>query len=434
MHNNLYYYYESFEQDLLGNIDTKTEITLQTVINKDITKTVEVVDSYDNKGNISSTKNVNVGRYYTENKIARSLNGIQMYIPNPKIKIKFNKVNLWKGFRNINKQGDVSLFTELLKTNLCSGDNEQYEYLIKYLAHMIQKPYERPGVAVVMPSEQGVGKDSFMQVIKAFVYNTNYAMITNTDDLTGFNSQVEGRLIVFANEAIFSYKLEEAGRIKTFITEGQVNIERKGIDKYPVNNYARLFIASNDEKSSALIEPHDRRYFVCDTQQKLNKDFFDKFYHELQYNNLAGSVLDWLSKLDIEDFDVKTYPKTLTACRIQEDKICPALQYLKGIALGVYDIEFKYDKIAKNHYLNIKASDLYERVNQFYKHELGREYRTTQTAFSTKLKSEYLFEHIKKTDGNYFNISLDRFCDVLDSHTKSIHSSEQIRKHFSSGF
>ena len=72
--------------------------------------------------------------------------------------------NLWKGFA-VKPKGDledIPKFHELVEDVICSDNDSWSKYLWSWLAHIIQKPYEKPEVAVVLRSDwQGVGKGVF---------------------------------------------------------------------------------------------------------------------------------------------------------------------------------------------------------------------------------------------------------------------------------
>ena len=50
---------------------------------------------------------------------------------------------------------------------LCSGDEELYGYLMKYIAHALQKPEEKPKVMLIFKSiEEGTGKGTFGELLQ----------------------------------------------------------------------------------------------------------------------------------------------------------------------------------------------------------------------------------------------------------------------------
>ena len=63
-------------------------------------------------------------------------------------------------------QGDWSRIRTHLYEVICDGDIELFEYLLDYVAHMLQRPEEKPGVMVVLLGSQGTGKGLFFQILQ----------------------------------------------------------------------------------------------------------------------------------------------------------------------------------------------------------------------------------------------------------------------------
>ena len=56
------------------------------------------------------------------------------------------------------KKGDWFVLQEFLHTVICDNDVALFDYLIRYLAHMLQKPEDKPGIMIVLLSGQGTGE------------------------------------------------------------------------------------------------------------------------------------------------------------------------------------------------------------------------------------------------------------------------------------
>jgi hypothetical protein len=53
-----------------------------------------------------------------------------------------------------------------MKTVLCSGNEEHFQYFILWLASLVQKPNEKLEVAIVLQGDKGAGK-----VSNLFIYD-----------------------------------------------------------------------------------------------------------------------------------------------------------------------------------------------------------------------------------------------------------------------
>src|SRR5260221_12172144 len=82
-----------------------------------------------------------------------------------------------------------------VKEIVCNGNEEVFDYTIKYFAHLIQKPLTKTNVAFVMRSRQGAGKGSCLRPIKEIF--GEYFKSCKTSSLTGeFNSMLRDTIIL----------------------------------------------------------------------------------------------------------------------------------------------------------------------------------------------------------------------------------------------
>lgn len=426
----IYFYlkHKEYSAELDKQIDTFS------LLSKELTKDKEniflTITEIDSRGNVKIKKE-NISIFFMTYRKAEPKTGLDFIIT--KKEVKHNKINLWQGFNDIEEEAtteDIQLFLDLIYTNLASEDQAQYEYVLKYLTHMLLKPYELPRVSIVMPGPQGIGKGSLLDIINKWINPINYIKLTSTNDLVGFNRLLEGKLIIFADEATFAYDKSSAGVIKNLITSNTHLIERKGIDKYQMNNYARLIIASNNKDQAALIENGDRRYFALDTQAVLPLSFFEKYHYELEHNNLAGKVMYWLKKnVDISNIHFeRDMPKTQTAADIQLDKLPDIIRFLNAIACGDFeneDLVFKYSSKENDYVMQAEGSLLYDIFTNFY----GKNSKQVldRNKFGKQLK-----EYIPSVKNNKitYSFSIKNICEVLNKETKNPHHSETILKHY----
>lgn len=217
-----------------------------------------------------------------------------------------------------NFRGDESLnfYLDFVHDIICSGNQEHYEYLICWLAHLVQKPHLKPQVAVILKAGQGTGKGSFMKPLSVMI-GSHYIHPQNADHVVGrFNSQMECAMLVFADE-FFGGDKKSTDKLKGMITESTTTIERKGIDTIEVPSYSRIIMASNHEHIVS-IEKDERRYLFLEVseQVKQNHDFFDELHRVIGTNDVtvakdfASKLLGYLMNLDISDFTPQKVPKT----------------------------------------------------------------------------------------------------------------------------
>jgi hypothetical protein len=86
----------------------------------------------------------------------RSYDGVEFF-PNPDgAKGTPGYLNFWHGFDVAPAPvGSYKTFRDHLLTNVCDGDSALFEYVFGWMAHIVQKPRERLGTAIVRPTRHG---------------------------------------------------------------------------------------------------------------------------------------------------------------------------------------------------------------------------------------------------------------------------------------
>lgn len=234
-------------------------------------------------------------------------NGI-VFAPNKEVKGAYNH---WQGFSvEPNAKGSCRRFLKHLYENICRGNEENYRYLLGWLAHLIQRPEEKPGVAVVLRGKKGTGKDTVGDYVGG-LFPHHHVKIANQEQLTGkFNQHQEKCLLLHVEEGFWAGSKNSEGPLKHLITSEHVLIEPKGINPFKVTSVLRLFITSN-EKWVVPASADERRYFVLDVGSDKIQDtaYFAKLRDEM-WNGGRAALLDYLMNYDISDFNVRAVPAT----------------------------------------------------------------------------------------------------------------------------
>jgi putative DNA primase/helicase len=217
--------------------------------------------------------------------------------------------NMFTGFALEPIEGDVEPFLKHVKDVICVDDEKAAKYLLQFFSHMLQKPDEKPSVAIVMKSVEGTGKGSLMEPLLAIL--GDYACQTNGAYLvTGrFNSALTNKLLVFGDEVDLTDK-RTSDKLKALISETTLLLERKGIDPVPMSNFIRFVFASNMNKVLRA-GSRERRYLVLEPSatNAQDKGYFDQ-YHAWLNNGGASHLLHYLLQLDLSDFDPRRAPIT----------------------------------------------------------------------------------------------------------------------------
>lgn len=222
--------------------------------------------------------------------------------------------NLWRGFSvepaEKSSHRAVDLFLEHALNNVCGGDSEAYKWLIGYFAHLIQRPYEKPLVALVLTGLKGTGKNALIERV-GYLLGDHFMVADDERYLIGnFNSHFESNLFFVLDEASWAGDKRAEGKLKGLITGSKHTIERKGSEPYTVDNLTRVAIIGN-EKWLVPASQDERRFAVFRVGEGRKQD--TKFFNDMRVSMEQGGyacLLRFLLDYDISSIDLNTAPHT----------------------------------------------------------------------------------------------------------------------------
>ena len=110
---------------------------------------------------------------------------------------------------------------------------------------MIQKPAIKPGVAVIVFSEQGAGKNSITTFFSKIVGAHHALEVNNIERLVGrFNGLAARKLLVVCDE-LGSVSAADGNQLKNLITEITQNLEKKNAENIVINDFSRYVFLTN---------------------------------------------------------------------------------------------------------------------------------------------------------------------------------------------
>jgi putative DNA primase/helicase len=92
-----------------------------------------------------------------------------VFDPSPTFDKKSNMLNLWDGFATKPKKGNCLLTLTYIKDITSSQDEIMNTWILNFLAHMVQKSWEKPEVALLLKGAKKVGKTFFLDLVKALI-------------------------------------------------------------------------------------------------------------------------------------------------------------------------------------------------------------------------------------------------------------------------
>ena len=230
--------------------------------------------------------------------------------------------NLFTGYNSnpLNEEVEPTYFDNIqpvilhLKEVLCNNDEKIYDYVIKWIAHLIQRPRDKDGVpAIYMKSDEGTGKNIFWDFIGQVIGKKYYTTINDLDSLTNkFNSRTEGKLLTLLNE-IQNYggNFKNNDKLKSIISDLTQTIEPKGKEAYEINNFSRFVMLTNNEWG-VRVSNGDRRYVVINVSnhKKGDNDYFNNLVEVVKNEKNIELFFQYVCQLDISEFVIRTIPET----------------------------------------------------------------------------------------------------------------------------
>jgi hypothetical protein len=221
-----------------------------------------------------------------------------------------NYFNTFTGWACVPRPGDCSLFLAHLREVICGRDEGLFQYVLQWLAHLVQFPGKLIGTALAMGSEPGAGKGSVYYYLREFL--GRYAVRLDGSELiqNPFNDFLASRLLVFGDETLWHGDKRTLNRVKGYITEPTLVVNKKHVPVFEIENFARFIFSTNDALSAPL-ELKDRRYVPLPTLPLHIGDarYWEALYAERQAGGGAALLHHLLHEVRIER-NLRTAPET----------------------------------------------------------------------------------------------------------------------------
>lgn len=219
--------------------------------------------------------------------------------------------NLWQGFAHRPKEDEsCELFLKHLKEIVCSNDEAHYNWLVSWMADMVQNPSTKPGTAVVLRGGKGSGKSLVGQYFGE-LFGRHFLTVSQSKHIHGnFNAHMEYCIFMLAEEAFWAGSKSDEGNFKELITGPKLMIEAKGIDARQAKNHIRIMVISNEDWVVPASE-HERRFFVLDVSnaKAQDSDYFTPLWEEMR-NGGQSALLHFLLNYNYSDVDLRKPPIT----------------------------------------------------------------------------------------------------------------------------
>lgn len=221
-------------------------------------------------------------------------------------------LNLWRGWAvEPDSSASCELFLKHVREVVCRGNADQIEYVIGWLAQMVQRPDQKPGVALVLKGAKGAGKDTMADYVARMIGRRHAPTVAESDHIVGkFNARLENALLLHVQEGSWAGDRKAEGILKYITTSDRVEIERKGIDSINLPSVLRLFISANADWVVPA-SPDERRWAVFNVSDARRGDdgYFRALRAEMEGEGPAA-LLHYLQTYDLTGFNVRKAPDT----------------------------------------------------------------------------------------------------------------------------
>ena len=214
-----------------------------------------------------------------------------------------------------------------ITNNGAHGNQKDAEWIFGWLAHMFQRPEQKPRTALVLRGRKGVGKSVIFECLRRII-GTHFCLVANRRFLAGnFNGHLEDKIMYVLEEAFWSGAKDTEGILKDLVTGKKHMIERKGRETYEVDNLARVVILGNDDWIVPASED-ERRYAVFSVADHNRNDehFFQGIAEEMDPRLLLKFFMDF----DLSKVNVNKAPDTEALMGQKEQSLDPFKMWWVG--------------------------------------------------------------------------------------------------------
>jgi hypothetical protein len=271
------------------------------------------------------------------------------FLPPPRI-CPDNVINTWQPVMIPEQEETEHNYTKLLYY-LCNQEQEVFDYVMKWIYHLINFPAIKCNTALVFKSIEGAGKNLFFQLFLEKIIGSKYISCTENPEhiFNKFSTFRENKLLLIFDESKALYKYIDT--LKSWITNPICILEQKGIQAREVESFDRLIFNSNNDYP-VFISDTDRRFMLVEITKT---DYMTDGCIDFEYlisdglNNpkeIQGFLQD-LTKYEVSpNYDFKTTrPITEAYKEIKEVQNYSPIQEWWDWVLYMRTIEVKYKLI-----------------------------------------------------------------------------------------
>jgi hypothetical protein len=335
-------------------------------------------------------------------------------------------INRWRGFQYPQSEAppadpEIEAEAEFVKAHIrdiiCGGNEADYEYLCKWIAHMFQRPDIKPGVAVFAHSKlQGTGKSLIFDHLIPNMMGIDITRVFSNEEQISekFNAWLFESLYVVFSEKSFYNNTEN---IKQWITDPNQSRRDMGMESRQERSYARFVICTNDE-TAFRFEESERRMFVVNVSRDAVGNW--PYFNRLGKAVGSAAVLDRMARffcgIDLSGFNPFDLPESEKKKELIEAEKHPVIDFFEAVVYGeeqkcqILPCSEVDPKSEHNYHKNINLykmlknfGDKYKgvffierkRLYDVWRDGIGKNRRETMNRFTRIIKTHYPIEKVE---------------------------------------
>lgn len=255
-------------------------------------------------------------------------------------------VNLYDGFKMVPDERSAA-GCERIRAHvyqLCGQRDEEFWWLMKWLAYPLQNPGSKMATAVLVHGAEGTGKSLLFEGIIKRIYGEYGITIGQAQLESQFTGWQSKRLFALAEEVVSrAEKAHYKGVLKHLVTGGELQINEKNMPLRSESNHVNFVFLSNSTVPLEL-DLGDRRYLVLHVELVPKADYFQRLYDEINEGGIE-SFYHYLLNLDLRDFGPHSKPPLSDAKqRLIDSSLSPARFFQREWQRG--DLDLPYGVVA----------------------------------------------------------------------------------------
>jgi len=263
---------------------------------------------------------------------------------------------------------------------LCNHEEAIYDYIIKWIAQMIQYPAIKT-ICPILISKQGAGKGTLLLLIEKMIGSNKYFETTDpARDVWGdFNGQMVGAYFVNVNELSKKDTIACEGKIKGLITDTKLNINTKGVGQYEIQSYCRFIMTTNSTEPFNTPEDDRRMLIIRSSDEKIgNKEYFNILREHIKNINVVKTCYEYFKSIpEMDKFHKIPLPCTEYQTNLKQLSRSPIESWLEQI---VYD---NWNEPS----IELSAKDAYTSFKNYCKKHSDSKYEISSNKLAVRLKN-----------------------------------------------